>query len=503
MIVNAAVFALCLSLFLLAFRKLRTGQHRTALILILVAGLILRMFAASDRYLHTWDEKYHALVARNLIAHPLTPTLIDKPVLPYDPTNWTANHVWLEKGPVPLWAISCSLALFGTTELAVRVPSVLVSLFSVYLTFLIASALFGARTGVLAAFFHSINGLLIELPAGRVSSDHVEAFFVFFIELAVWLSIVYLGRSRRGYLALLIGVVTGTAVLCKWSPAFVVFPVWLTGLLWSKERQARQVLGAFALATTGCLLVIGPYLLYVHTQFPLEAAWVLRKYLGAFTSTLDQHPAPFYFYILKTGVIFGELIYVPLLLGLHDLVKRRADWKLALLTVWWLLPMLVFSLAETKRPTFLLISAPAFFVLLSHYWFQIYGHLQQGRLKARWAVYVLLTLLIALPVRYTIDRVTPFENRFRTPGWSADVKSLKDRLGAGDDVVVFNVEHNIEAMFYSGLTIYDFVPDEVTIRRVTRSGHRVVINDDGRLGSRIPVTAQVEVVRLSPAVGRE
>ena len=122
MIVNVAVFASCLSVFLLAFRQLRAGQHRTSLILILAAGLMLRMFAASDRYLHTWDEKYHALVARNLIAHQLTPTLIDQPALPYDQTNWKANHVWLEKGPVPLWAMSCSLALFGTTEFALRVP---------------------------------------------------------------------------------------------------------------------------------------------------------------------------------------------------------------------------------------------------------------------------------------------------------------------------------------------------------------------------------------------
>src|SRR5713101_6661867 len=193
---NIGVFVLCVPFYVLAFKK--CGREcRTSLWLILVAGLILRMYAASDRCLHTWDERYHALVAKHLILHPLTPTLFEDPVLPYDFKNWTANHVWLEKGPVPLWAVSVSIRLFGTDELAVRVPSVLVSLLSVYLTYLIASLLFDRSTGILAAFFHSINGLLVELAAGRVSSDHVDTFFIFFIELGIYLSLVYMIANRR------------------------------------------------------------------------------------------------------------------------------------------------------------------------------------------------------------------------------------------------------------------------------------------------------------------
>jgi len=112
---------------------------------------------------------------------------------------------------------------------------------------------------------------------------------------------------------------------------------------------------------------------------------------------------------------------------------------------------------------------------------------------------LLLLLLIALPVRYSIDRITPFESRDRTPKWSPYVKSLKDRLGARSNVVVFNVAHNIEAMFYSGLTIYDVIPDETMIRSLTRNGYRVVINDDGEPGNRFTLTDQVEVLRLIPA----
>src|SRR2546425_3260707 len=182
-------------------------------------------------------------------------------------------------------------------------------------------------------------------------------------------------------------------------------------------------------------MLVGPYLAYIHSAFPQEAAWVVRKYILAYIETVDAHSAPFYYYIEKTGVVFGELIYVPLLLGLYEIVRRRADWKIGTLTVWWMLPMLVFSFAETKRFTYLLISAPAFLILLSHYWWRIANWKDRG--SHRRAVSLLLFLLIALPVRYSIDRITPFENRDRTPKWSSSVKSLKDTLGARNRVVVF------------------------------------------------------------------
>src|SRR4029077_12194729 len=176
---------------------------------------------------------------------------------------------------------------------------------SVYLTYLIASLLFDKDTGILAAFFHSINGLLVELPAGRVSSDHVDTFFVFFVELGVCLSVVYLVANRRWYIPLLIGIASGLAVVSKWSPALVVFPAWIAGMLLMKEFPARRLLPALVLAAAGFLIVVGPYLAYIHTAFPSEAAWVFRKYTHAYAETIDAHSAPFYYYIQRIGVVFG------------------------------------------------------------------------------------------------------------------------------------------------------------------------------------------------------
>ncbi|HXO30218.1 MAG TPA: hypothetical protein VOA80_22920, partial [Thermoanaerobaculia bacterium] len=90
-------------LFGYAWRAWRRGRPEAAAAAIVAAGLVLRMYAGCDLFLHTWDERYHALVAKHLVEHPLVPTLYDHPVLPYDYRDWRSNHVWLHKPPLALW----------------------------------------------------------------------------------------------------------------------------------------------------------------------------------------------------------------------------------------------------------------------------------------------------------------------------------------------------------------------------------------------------------------
>ena len=65
--------------------------------LIVLAALVIRMDASWQFSLHEWDERFHALVAKNLIADPLKPTLYRSPAVAYDYRDWTSNHVWLHQ----------------------------------------------------------------------------------------------------------------------------------------------------------------------------------------------------------------------------------------------------------------------------------------------------------------------------------------------------------------------------------------------------------------------
>src|SRR5947209_2593929 len=130
---GAATVALATFLFALAWRAHRRGDDRRAILALLAAGLALRLYAGADLFLHTWDERYHALVAKHLLAHPATPTLYDRPLLPYDYRDWRANHVWLHKPPLALWLMAAGLGLGRAVagaqgaELAMRLPGLLLS----------------------------------------------------------------------------------------------------------------------------------------------------------------------------------------------------------------------------------------------------------------------------------------------------------------------------------------------------------------------------------------
>lgn len=233
-----------------------SASNKHILPAIILLGLIVRCYTASDHFLHEWDEKFHALVAKNIVDSPLKPSLYKNPVLPYNPDNWIENHIWLEKGPVPLFLMAASLKVFGINEYALRLPSLLLSLLAVYLTYLIGKHLFNERIALLAAFFHSINGLIIEVAAGRVSSDHVETVSVFLFELILYFIIKNLVKhdkdktfSARAYLyQVLIGTFAGLAFLTKWTPVLMIFPVWLIMELVTASKPKKQIFLHFGIA---------------------------------------------------------------------------------------------------------------------------------------------------------------------------------------------------------------------------------------------------------------
>lgn len=160
-------------------------------------AFLLRLFVAADPGLHPWDERYHALVAKNLLADPTKPVLYPETPLPYDYRHWSRNHVWLHKQPVTLYCIAASVWLFGNTPWAVRLPSVLLGALLVFVVYRVGRLLFSHRVGLVAAWFCAINGLLIELAGGRTATDHPDVFFVTLIALGAWCAL-RLGEFGRG-----------------------------------------------------------------------------------------------------------------------------------------------------------------------------------------------------------------------------------------------------------------------------------------------------------------
>ncbi len=136
-----------------SFYFYRKGETVWSLCSILVLGGLFRIYTGWDGYLHVWDERYHALVAKNMMEHPFQPMLYNNPVLPYDFRAWCCNHIWLNKPPLPFWLMSGSMSLFGVNLFALRLPSFLLSILGIYLTYRIGASLFSKKRGSSRHFY--------------------------------------------------------------------------------------------------------------------------------------------------------------------------------------------------------------------------------------------------------------------------------------------------------------------------------------------------------------
>lgn len=216
-------------------------KNKLSLALLFVSGLFICSFMALlDPFLNNWDEMFHALVAKNLLSHPFVPTLFDNVIIPYDYTNWAANHVWLHKQPLFLWQIAISLKLFGMNEFAVRVPSVLMMSILPLLIYRIGKLSLNERIGYYGALFFSTSFFVHELLTGFPPSDHNDIAFLFYVTASIWAWVEY-ENSQKKYWLILIGLFSGCAILIKWLTGLLVFSGWGLSIIFDKKKEFRLV----------------------------------------------------------------------------------------------------------------------------------------------------------------------------------------------------------------------------------------------------------------------
>lgn len=93
---SIGIFFLLLSIFFHVSKK-----EKNSLFFLVCSALSLFLFASIYYpYLNVWDERFHALVAKNLTKHWLMPTLYDDPIVNMAYDNWDRYHIWLCKPPL-------------------------------------------------------------------------------------------------------------------------------------------------------------------------------------------------------------------------------------------------------------------------------------------------------------------------------------------------------------------------------------------------------------------
>ncbi|MBW2312826.1 MAG: glycosyltransferase family 39 protein [Deltaproteobacteria bacterium] len=462
-----------------AWRVSRRGRFVMAALLLATAGIFLRANLSERHWLSDWDERYHAVVGRNAMDEPLLPRVVRVPFDEYSVRNWGQTPVWLHKPPLATWMIGASLAVFGESERAVRIPSILFAGLGILLTFLIGRRMLGAPVGLLAAGLHAWHARLAQLAAGLRATDHVDHQFTVLVELGVYAALCTsdaLSRSPRGFrgwfLATLCGLVLGLALLTKSLPALVIAGVLAIALLVAAVPWAVRIAAPAYVVALGWLVQL-PWQLYTERAFPEHAAYAAARNAYYFTEVVAGQGGPPWFYLTDMADVFGWLAPVAVGLFLLHVACRRELWPLA---GWLGAAYGIFSLSQTKMTAYVLIAAPVVMLALAWVWVEAWR--VQATVGTRWAW---RALAVVLAVGFLVGSVARVHRPWRHPErrtlWAEELRYFGEQvtaLGEGP-WLIFNAPSRQEARFYTRETVVSRPPSADDLSRALERGFRVAI----------------------------
>jgi uncharacterized membrane protein len=202
------------------------------LILILIGGLLIRLVSLNQSL---WlDEGTTALVSRMSLEDIFTKFL---------PGDFHPPLYYL--------LLKCWTLVFGSSEISLRIPSIIFGLATVYVTYLIAKKIFDKKVGYIAALLLATSGLSIyysqEARMYSMTSFLVALSVYLFLEnkfllLSICLALI----GMTDYVSLLVLPVFWIFGFRKKNFVFAHIPLILTFVVWS-SIFIRQLLGGLAI----------------------------------------------------------------------------------------------------------------------------------------------------------------------------------------------------------------------------------------------------------------
>lgn len=461
-----------------------SNSHKLALPILLLTSILLRLFMASlDPFLHNWDERFHALVAKNMMEYPFMPMLRVYPILPYNVEDWSSSHIWVHKQPVFLWQMALSMKVFGVTEFAVRLPSVIMGTIATYFTYAIGKMWTkSSAVAYLSALLYTVSYFQLELISGRMSLDHNDIAFMFYVTASIWAFISMVHSKHKLFWSIAIGVFVGLAILNKWLPGLVVYGAWgLYNLQLNKEHQSLKNWSHILYAAIITALVVLPWQLYILSEFPRETAIMHQSNMNHILEDLDNSGS-IWFHLKYIGIIYGSIFYFFIPIGIVKLLKAEKSVKrisISLLSISLVLYLFFSVLVKTKMPAFTLPVSAIMWIIIAVGINELLGYLKKPSFTKSFLIIVVLTLLAQNPVAMIKPRSSDITERYAKIHNAVIYRQLEldDRLKGR---VILNCKsfEDIDLMFYQDVNAYHWFPTERKLDSLTQLGYEFAAFND-------------------------
>lgn len=447
---------------------------------------MLRLLMISlDPFLHEWDEHFHALVAKNMMSDPFKPMLFAHPIVVHDMHDWSYSHIWLHKQPLFLWQMAISMKIFGINEFAMRLPSALMSAVTVWLTYDIARIWTkDDKIAFVAGLLSCFSYYALELASGKLSLDHNDSAFIFYMTLSFWCFIKYTTSPSSLKWAVFTGVAVGCAILNKWLTGYLVFGGWGLYLLMSYGNQIRlRHFGHLVVAFLVSLIVFLPWQIYISTIFPIESAIGYNYNMEHMLKDLG-HKGSWMYHFGFFGEAYHWILLPFLCLGIgFVLFSEKTNNKISLPLISMALVLYAFFsfLVNAKMPTFTFPVSGILFVLIAIGILTFVNFVNNKLKLPPKAVFVFQSLFILGMAYLTLKpfeiighRSSSMDERNKNIHNTNITRQMNDTIATKYTVINFRGYENIDYMFYkNNATGYHFYPDSLTIDSLLLNGHRL------------------------------
>jgi 4-amino-4-deoxy-L-arabinose transferase-like glycosyltransferase len=270
------------------------------------------------------------------------------------------GHPYLDKPPLMYWLTAMSFQIFGTNEIAARLPSILAAFVTIILTFGWGSRIVGRRPAWLGALSLSLCGGFV--LAGRfLILDSLLALLTTSCLLSGYIAVR--GRSHRPLWWMVSGVACALGVLTKGPVALVLCAPPLVVSGWLRADHSRTRLLHWVAFLAPMFAVCVPWYLAVAKYNPEFAEYFFWEHNYQRFLRGSNHEQPVWFYV---PVVLAAMFPVSLLLPSVGVflasrrsrkrVLRSKDLGFLFCGSVWILAF--FSAASCKLPTYILPAIP-------------------------------------------------------------------------------------------------------------------------------------------------
>jgi 4-amino-4-deoxy-L-arabinose transferase-like glycosyltransferase len=324
---------------------------------VLGLSLTLLLYRLGDGSLYDWDEAIYAQAAKEML----------------DTRAWASptwdGYPFFHKPPLYFWLTALTYRLIGVHEFAARLWSALFGFGILILTLAYGVRLRSWTVGAGAVLLLlSVDQAYYSqwwnfLSLSRVGlMDTALTFWIMMALLLVWQS------DRRPWLLALAGIPMGLALLTKAWPGLFALLIALPYRHLTRGRRA----GYLRYWTVAAVLTTAIALPWHLWQYSLHGQFFLREYVGfnlleRVLQTIEMHHGGPFFYlsVIRRGFsIWGYVLPLAYLWGVWR-AWHKGDKGAVLLLCWIAIPLVLFSIAQTKLGWYINMIYPPLALLLA------------------------------------------------------------------------------------------------------------------------------------------